>query len=196
MNPLLKMLLEIGPLAVFFITYRVADGDLMAATAFFIVAVLASLAVSFALTRRVPRMMMVTAVVVLVFGGLTLWLNDATFIKMKPTVIYGLFALGLAIGILRGQNYLKLLLEESMQVDEEGWHSMTVRWTGFFLAMAIVNELVWRTQSEETWVNIKTFAYLPAALLFGAAQIPLIRRHWIMEKSEETAPPESANRPS
>ena len=179
MNPFVKLLLEIGPLAVFFITYRVAGGDLMVATAVFIGAVLTSVGASLALTRRVPRMMIVTAIVVVIFGGLTLWLNDATFIKMKPTVIYGLFALGLAIGILREQNYLKLLLEESIQIDDAGWRRMAVRWAWFFLAMAVVNEMVWRTQSEEMWVNVKTFAYLPAALAFGAIQVPLIRRHWI-----------------
>ncbi len=184
MNPFVKLLLEIGPLAVFFITYRVADGDLMTATAVFIVAILASAAASFALIRRIPRMMMVTAVVVVIFGGLTLWLNDATFIKMKPTVVYGLFALGLAIGILRGQNYLKLLLEESMQISDGGWRQMSIRWVWFFLAMAAVNEAVWRTQTEEVWVNIKTFAYFPAALAFGAAQVPLIRRNWVEEPAE------------
>ncbi len=183
MNPLLKTLLEIGPLLVFFAAYRMTDQDLMVATAVFIVAILASVAASYALARRVPRMMIVTAVVVLVFGGLTLWLNDATFIKMKPTVIYGLFALGLAFGILRGQNYLKLLLEESLPIDDEGWRRITVRWTWFFVAMAVLNELVWRTQTESVWVNVKTFAYLPVALLFGAAQIPLIRRHWVEEEA-------------
>ena len=181
MNPMLKMALEIGPLAVFFITYRMADGDMMLATAAFIPTILASLAVSMWITRRVPRMMLVTAVVVVIFGGLTLWLNDATFIKMKPTVIYGLFALGLTFGILRGQNYLRLLLEESLQIDARGWHRMTVRWVWFFVAMAVVNEAVWRTQSEAVWVNVKTFGYLPAALAFGAAQVPMLRRHWLPE---------------
>ena len=189
MNPFVKLLLEIGPLAVFFITYRVADGDLMAATAVFIIAVLASAGASLALTRRIPRMMMVTAIVVVVFGGLTLWLNDATFIKMKPSVIYGLFALGLGFGILRGQNYLKLLLEESLPISDEGWRRMTVRWTWFFLVMAAVNEMVWRTQSEEVWVNVKTFAYLPVALAFGAAQYPLIRRYQIDEEPGSGASP-------
>ena len=189
MNPIVKLLLEIGPLAVFFITYRVADSDLMAATAVFIIAVLASAVASLLLTRRIPRMMVVTAIVVVIFGGLTLWLNDATFIKMKPTVIYGLFALGLAIGILRDQNYLKLLLEDSLQIDDEGWRRMTVRWTWFFIVMAVVNELVWRSQTESVWVNIKTFAYLPAALAFGAAQYPLIQRHWIADQPESAEAP-------
>ncbi len=177
MNPFLKLLLEFGPLLIFFAGYRFAGGDLIVATAVFMAAIFTSLGISLAVTRRAPRMMLVTAVVVLVFGGLTLWLEDATFIKMKPTIVNALFALALGIGIFRGRSYLQLLMEEAISLDAHGWRRLTVRWAWFFVAMAVLNEVVWRTQSEETWVTVKTFGYLPVALAFALLQLPLIQRH-------------------
>lgn len=179
MNPLVKTLLDIGPIAVFFIAYKIADGNMMTATAAFIPAVLVSIGVSYALARRVSHMLAVTGVIVLVFGGLTLWLNDATFIKIKPTIINALFALGLGFGLVRQQNYLKFLMEGGLPIDDEGWRVLALRCTAFFAFMALLNELVWRTQTESVWVTVKTFGYLPIQLAFFAVQVPLIRRHWI-----------------
>ncbi len=178
MTPLLRLTLEIGPLLVFFGAYRFAGGDLLVATGAFMVAIIFSVAVSLAMRGRVPRMMAVTALVVLVFGGLTLWLEDATFIKMKPTIVNGLFALALAAGLARGRSYLKFLLDEAVSMDDEGWRRLTQRWLCFFLAMAVLNEAVWRTQTEEVWITVKTFGYLPVAMAFALAQWPLMKRHW------------------
>lgn len=178
MNSMLRLLLEIGPLLVFFGAYRVADGDLLAATGAFMAAVVASLAASLAMRRKVPKMMAVTAVVVLVFGALTLWLEDAAFIKMKPTIVNGLFAMALAVGLARGTSYLRFLLDEAIAMDDEGWRQLTVRWLGFFAAMAVLNEAVWRTQTEEVWITVKTFGYLPLTMAFALLQWPLMKRHW------------------
>lgn len=178
MHPLFRLVLELGPLLVFFGAYRFADDDLLVATGAFMVAIILSMAVSLAIRGRVPRMMAVTALVVLIFGGLTLWLADATFIKMKPTVVNGLFALALMVGLARGHSYLKFLLGEAVSLDDDGWRRLTLRWLGFFLAMAVLNEAVWRTQTEEFWVSIKTFGYLPLAVAFALFQWPLMKRHW------------------
>lgn len=177
MNGLAKLLLEIGPLAVFFGTYRLTGNDLFAATAVFMAASVASAAVAWAITRQLPRMMLVVAAVVLMFGGLTLWLDDPDFVKMKPSIVYGLFAAVLGAGLLRGHSVLRLALGEMLSLDPDGWRRLTWRWSLFLLAMAAVNEIVWRTQSEEIWVNVKTFAYVPATMLFMLAQYPLLRRH-------------------
>jgi intracellular septation protein len=205
-NPLLKLLLDIGPLAVFFLTFRYArplleiptirgliepltggealagqSGPLFVATAFFMVAILISLKVSWWLTRHVPRMALVTAVVVAVFGGLTLWLQDETFIKMKPTIIYTVFAAVLGFGLLRGRSYLKSLMGMAMPLDDAGWLIFTRRWVAFFVGMALLNEAIWRTQPTETWVVFKTFGALPLTFVFLAFQWPLLKRHMIEE---------------
>lgn len=186
MNQLLKMLLELGPLLAFFVAYRVSDGDIIVATLTIMAAVVISLGISLLWTGKAPRMLLITVAMVIVFGGLTVWLADATFIKMKPTIIYVLFALAPGYGLLRGTNYLRYFLGESISMDERGWRLMTLRWVAFFLAMAALNELVWRTQSEETWVTIKTFVYLPITLAFVFLQLPLIRRHWIQKPAPDT----------
>lgn len=205
-NPLLKLLLDIGPLAVFFLSFRYArpllenptvhgllepltgaaalagqSGPLFVATAFFMVAVLIALKVSWWKTRHIPRMTLVTAVVVAVFGGLTLWLQDETFIKMKPTLVYGVFALILGFGLMRGRSYLKSLMGMAMPLDDAGWLIFTRRWVWFFVGMALLNEAVWRSQPTETWVAFKTFAALPLTLLFLAFQWPLLKRHMVEE---------------
>jgi intracellular septation protein len=206
MHPLVKLALEIGPLAVFFLSYRSGEallgsaavrnlltpltgaealagtsGPIFVATAFFMVAIAASLAASLALTRHLPRMSLLTAVVVAVFGGLTLWLKDDTFIKMKPTILNGLFALILGVGLAQGRSYLKYLMGETMPLDDAGWLIFTRRWTWFFIVMAVLNEVIWRTQSTETWVAFKTFAYLPLTFAFVASQLPMLKRHMIEE---------------
>ena len=203
-NPLLKLALEIGPLVVFFGTFTYGErllenpaifgpmeamtgaaaltggnGPIFLATAVFMVAIAISLTVSWALTRTLPKMAVVTAVVVAVFGGLTLWLQDDTFIKMKPTIVNGIFALALGIGLLQGRSYLKYLMGETMPLTDEGWMIFTKRWVGFFIFMALLNEGIWRTQTTEFWVTFKTFGNLPITFLFLMSQYPLLRRHSI-----------------
>ncbi|MEM9147281.1 MAG: septation protein A [Pseudomonadota bacterium] len=215
-NPWLKLALEIGPLAVFFLSFRFADrvltwpavrgplemltgpqaldgqtGPMFVATGTFMVAIAVSLSVSWVVTRSLPRMAVVTAIVVAVFGTLTLLLADETFIKMKPTVVNGLFALILLVGLLQGRSYIRYLLGESLSLDDRGWMIFTWRWVGFFVFLGIVNEVVWRTQTDAFWVSFKTFANLPLTFGFMIAQIPLIQRHMV-ETNEDGADGEGA----
>jgi intracellular septation protein len=176
-NPLLKFALEIGPLAAFFLIYN--RTDIFVATAVFIPLILASLAASWFLTKHLPRMAVVTAVVVIVFGGLTLWLRDATFIKMKPTIVNLIFAGMLGWGLLQGRSYLKYLLGDAMPLSDLGWMIFTRRWALFFVFMAALNEAIWRTQTEEFWVTFKTFGSPVLSFLFIATQFPLLKRHGI-----------------
>jgi len=203
-NPGLKLLLEMGPLAVFFLSFRFArdlleipavagllepvigtaalagaSGPLFVATAFFMVAIAISLKASWWLTGHLPRMSIITGIVVAVFGGLTLWLQDETFIKMKPTIAYGAFATILGFGLVQGRSYLKYLMESAMPLDDAGWMIFTRRWALFFLCMAVLNEAIWRSQTTELWVSFKTFATLPLTFLFLAFQWPLLKRHMI-----------------
>lgn len=186
--PLMKLALEFGPLAIFFITYRMYGGEeviiggtaylgVVVATIAFIPAIVLSLGISYAITRHIPKMAAVTAVVVLVFGGLTIWLNDATFIKMKPTIVNMTFATILGWGLLRGRSYLKMLMEEVMPLTDEGWMIFTKRWALFFVFMAIVNEVIWRTQSESFWVNFKVFGSASLTIAFIISQAGLLKRH-------------------
>lgn len=161
-------------------------GPLFVATAVFMLAIGLSLGTSWSLTRQLPRMAVLTGIVVVVFGGLTLALGNETFIKMKPTVINALFALILGIGLLRGRSYLKYLLGETMPLDDAGWMIFTRRWVMFFVFLAALNEVVWRSQSDAVWVSFKTFGNLPLTLAFVAAQWPLLRRH-MLEETPETA---------
>ncbi|MEM0922535.1 MAG: septation protein A [Pseudomonadota bacterium] len=205
-NPIVKFLLEIGPLAVFFLTFNQGDrilaapeifellatvtgaealegknGPLFLATACFMVAIAISLTVSWILARSLPKMAVVTLVVVMVFGGLTLWLGDDTFIKMKPTIVNGIFAGILFLGLLQGRSYLKYLMGDSLPMTDEGWMIFTRRWCGFFIFLALLNELIWRTQTTEFWVSFKTFGNLPITLGFMALQYPLLKRHSVEE---------------
>ena len=193
MNPWVKIALEIGPLAVFFLTYRAYAEESVAlfgaeyqgvvvATIAFIPAILLSLAISYALTRHLPRMAMVTAVVVVVFGGLTIWLNDATFIKMKPTIVNLIFAGALLWGLMLGRSWLKYLAGELIPLTDEGWMLFTKRWALFFLFMALVNEVVWRGFSESFWVSFKTFGSPVLTILFVMSQAPLLKRHALPEE--------------
>jgi intracellular septation protein len=181
LNPLLKLALDVGPLLLFFAAN--ARFGIFAATAAFMVAVLIALAVSYALTRHIAIMPVVTAVIVLVFGGLTLVLHDETFIKLKPTIIYCLFGGTLAVGLLFGKALLGILFEQMFQLSEEGWRKLTLRWALFFFAMAVLNEIVWRTQSTDFWVSFKLFGAVPLTLVFGALQMPLINKYSVEKKS-------------
>jgi len=123
----------------------------------------------------------VTGIVVAVFGGLTLWLQDETFIKMKPTIVNIIFAVILGFGVAKGRSYLKYLMGSTMPLDDEGWMIFTRRWVVFFLCMAVLNELIWRTQTTEDWVTFKTFGSLPLTFAFLAFQWPLLKRHMVEE---------------
>jgi intracellular septation protein len=195
-NPLLKLALDIGPLLLFFfansrpalfeplirpiIPAAVATGDragIFVATAVFMVAIVVALVASYVLTRRLPIMAMVSAVVVVVFGGLTLFLQDELFIKLKPTIIYVLFSTILFGGIVFGKNLLAMVFDQMFQLTPEGWRKLTIRWAIFFLVLAVLNEAVWRTQSTDTWVAFKVFGVMPLTFVFAMLQMPLLKKY-------------------
>jgi intracellular septation protein len=175
LNPMLKLLLDIGPLVLFFAAN--AKFGIYAATGSFMVAVLIALGVSYALTRHIAIMPLVTAAIVLVFGGLTLILHDDLFIKLKPTIIYVLFGGTLLVGLALGKPLLGLLFESVFHLTEEGWRKLTWRWVLFFFALAVLNEIVWRTQTTDFWVSFKLFGVVPLTFVFGALQYPLLVKY-------------------
>lgn len=183
LNPMVKFALELGPLALFFISY--SRLGIFAATGVLMASVVVTLAVSYAMLRRFPIMPLVTAAIVLIFGSLTLVLHDETLIKIKPTALYLLFGAALFVGLWLKKPLLKILFDGALHVTEEGWRKLTWRWAFFFLALAILNEIVWRTQSTDLWVKFKTFGFLPLTLMFAVAQAPLIMRY--ETKEEDTA---------
>ncbi len=140
-----------------------------------------ALAVSFALTRRLPIMPLVTGIVVLIFGGLTLALQDETFIKMKPTIVNVLFGSTLLGGLLFGRSLLGYVFDSVFRLDDEGWRKLTFRWGIFFFVLAVLNEIVWRNFSDDVWVNFKVFGIMPLTIVFTLAQMPLIQRHALPE---------------
>ena len=174
-NPALKLALELGPLLVFFVAN--AHWNVFVGTAAFMAAVVVALVVSYSLTHSVPMMALLSTVVVIVFGGLTLILHDAMFIKLKPTIIYTLFGTILLAGLAVGRPLLTVVFHEVFELTPEGWRKLTIRWALFFLAMALLNEIVWRTQSTDFWVTFKAFGVLPLTALFAALQYPLVTRH-------------------
>jgi len=180
MSPLLKIIIEGGPLVVFFAAY--AWGDIYTATAAFMVAVTAALVVSWITARKLPSVPLFSAFIVLVFGGLTLWFSDDTFIKMKPTIINAAFAVALFAGLAFNKPLLRSLFDSVFQIDAEGWRILTLRWALYFTGMAMLNEIVWRSFSTDTWVSIKVFGYLPITLVFSLLQMPLIQRHSLAEE--------------
>jgi intracellular septation protein len=176
-NPFVKLVLELGPLAVFFF----ANGKfgIYAATGAFMVAVTAALVASWILTRRLAVMPLVTGAVVAVFGTLTLVLHDDTFIKLKPTIVNGLFGVILLGGLLFGKSLLGYVFDSAFKLDETGWRKLTFRWGLFFLFLAVLNEAIWRTQTTDFWVAFKAWGMMPITLVFTAFQLPLITRHAI-----------------
>lgn len=198
-HPLLKLALEVGPIGVFFLAYRLAPGvedlpaaerqlqQILFATAVFVPTILASLALSWALTRHLPRMAVITAVVVTVFGGLTLVLRDDTFVKMKPTILYGLFAGILGYGLLRGRSYLKYLMDEIIPMRDEGWMKFTRRFVVFYLALAVLNEIAWRGFGTDAWVDFRTFVLPIANIGFVLAQAPLFSRYALASGADAEA---------
>ena len=200
LNPWLKLVLELGPLLIFFFANARGEklaaswplitalgGPIFFATASFIVTTVLALAISYALTRRLPLMPFVTAIVVVVFGGLTLWLHDATFIKMKPTIIYLLFGVVLLGGLVFGRSLLGYVFDAMFKLSDEGWRKLTFRWGVFFLVLAVLNEILWRNVSTDTWVAFKVFGFLPLTFVFALAQMPLINKHALTEERASLA---------
>ena len=172
---MLKFALELGPLALFFIAY--GRLGIFAATGILMASVLVTLGVSYAMLKRIPIMPLITAVIVVIFGSLTLILHDETLIKIKPTALYILFGAALFVGLWLNKPLLKILFDGAIHVTDEGWRKLTWRWAFFFLALAVLNEIVWRTQTTDLWVKFKTFGFLPLTLLFALSQAPLIMKY-------------------
>jgi intracellular septation protein len=196
LNPLLKLALDLGPLLLFFfanakpalfepwiaplIPAAVATGErsgIFVATAVFMIAILTALVISYVLTRRLPMMAVVSAVIVVVFGGATLFFQNETFIKLKPTIIYLMFAGTLFGGLILRKPLLAMVFDQMFHLTEEGWRKLTIRWALFFLALAVLNEIVWRTQTTDTWVSFKVFGVTPLTFVFAALQYPLLMKY-------------------
>ena len=194
LSPLLKLALELGPLGIFFLfnargeqiaqsfpVLQVLGEPIFIATAAFMVAISISLTVSLWLTRRLPIMPLVSGVVVLVFGALTLWLHDELFIKLKPTIVNCLFGSVLLGGLLFGKSLLGYVFDSAFKLTDEGWRKLTFRWGMFFFVLALVNEIVWRNFSTDFWVSFKVFGVMPLTLAFTLSQLPLIQKHAITD---------------
>ena len=181
LNPGLKLALDIGPLVLFFAAN--AKFGIYAATGAFMVAILVALAVSYAMTRHLAVMPLVTAVIVLIFGGLTLVLHDDLFIKLKPTIIYALFGATLVGGLAFGKPLLGMVFDSVFHLREEGWRKLTWRWAIFFFVLALINEIVWRTQTTDFWVSFKLFGVVPLTFLFAALQVPLLNKYSIEKEN-------------
>jgi intracellular septation protein len=179
----LRILVEWGPLIAFFIAN--ARGVIFWGTGIFMAATAAALAVSWTLTRRLALVPLIGAVFVAVFGGLTLWLQNDTFIKVKVTLVNAMFGSILLIGLYFGKQFLKLVLGEALKMDDEGWRILTLRWGLFFFVVAALNEVIWRSVSTDLWVNFKVFGILPLTLLFALSQAPLMSRHMIGESNTQ-----------
>jgi len=192
-SPVVKMALELGPVVVFFIAYfRLKDevftiggtdyAGFIMVTAGFIPLILISTAILWWLTGHLSKMQVFTAVLVVLFGGLTVWLNDPKFIKMKPTILYVAFGGTLGIGLLRGTSYLRHVLEGAVPLEHDGWMILTRRLMLFFFSLAIANELVWRLRSEAAWVNFKTFGLTAAIFVFFMTQSKLFKDYGTQEE--------------
>ncbi len=188
---IIKMALELGPLVVFFIVNTKGEDILKAfpgltawfkepvifATAVFMVAMVASLALTWFLLKKIAVMPLVTGIVVLIFGGLTLYFQDSTFIKMKPTIVNALFGVTLLGGMVFGQSLLKYVFGDVYKLKPKGWTILTLRWGLFFILLAVLNEVVWRTQSTDFWVAFKVWATMPLTIVFAALQLPVLTKY-------------------
>lgn len=177
----LRVLVEWGPLIAFFTAN--ARAGIFWGTGVFMAATAAALAVSWTLTRRLALVPLIGAIFVAVFGGLTLWLQNDIFIKVKVTLVNVMFGSILLTGLYFGKQFLKLILGEALKMDDEGWRILTLRWGLFFFALAALNEVIWRSVTTDLWVNFKVFGILPLTLLFALSQAPLMSRHMIGESN-------------
>ena len=190
-HPVFKLATELGPLIVFFVAN--AKFNLFVATGAFMVAIVAAMIASYVVVRHVPMMAIVTAVIVLVFGTLTLVLHDETFIKVKPTIVYGLFAAVLGGGLLFGRSFIAIMFDQMFNLTHAGWRILTMRWAVFFVAMAVLNEIIWRTQSTDFWVAFKAFGVIPLTMGFAITQMPLIKRYHLEPASMEASEAEAGD---
>lgn len=179
MKSLLKLLVDVGPLAVFFIFY--SRGDLQSAILPLMIATIIAVAFSYIMEKKIPIMPTIGAAIILVFGGLTIYFDNEIFFKMKPTIINILFAFILYGGELINKPILKYLLGSTLKLQNTGWSILTKRWIGFFIALAVLNEIVWRTQSTDLWVNFKVFGILPITFIFTMTQFSLIKKYQVEE---------------
>ena len=177
MKSIFKLLIDIGPLAVFFVFYT--RSDLKTAILPFMIATIIAVLFSYILEKKIPIMPTVGAVIILIFGGLTIYFDNETFFKMKPTIINLLFAGILYGGIILNKSLLRYLLGAALKLQDEGWDILTKRWIGFFIALAILNEIIWRTQTTDIWVNFKVFGILPITFIFTLTQFSTIKKYQI-----------------
>jgi len=189
-----RLLLDLGPLVIFFATNFLAPvpdvSRIFVATGAFMVAMLVAMAISQFRYKFISPLLWFSALMVVVLGGLTLWLHDETFIKIKPTIYYAVVAVLLIFGMLTGRNLLKAVLGTAYPgLSERGWHLLTRNWAAYFLVMAILNEIVWRTQTTNFWVSFKLWFFLPATFLFAALNVPMLMRHGLtLEEAEDEQP--------
>ncbi|WP_299864956.1 inner membrane-spanning protein YciB [uncultured Roseobacter sp.] len=195
-NPIVKQVLELGPTILFFLIYLRIKEDtfviggteytgFIVAALVFVPILLVAMAILWRLTGQLSRMQVFTAVMVIFFGGLTAWFNDERFFKMKTTIVYGLFAALLGIGLLRGQSYLAYVMNEMMPMREEGWMILTRRLCAAFAALAVANEIVWRTMSTDAWVKIETFGFPVALMAFLMWQFTTLQSYLITDETED-----------
>ena len=174
----LKFITDFGPLLIFFTIYYKSGNNLSAAIPPLIISTLIAVAIMYFIEKKIPYVPLIGAVVISLFGGLTLYFNNPIFIYMKPTIVNLIFAVILLISNLYfNKNYLKLFLQTAFQLNDEGWKKLNLRWAYFFIFLAILNEVVWRTQPETTWVNFKVWGMLPITIIFTAMQLPLINKY-------------------
>ena len=179
----IKFATDFWPLLAFFIIYYKNDKDLVSAIPALIIATLIAICVIYMLEKRIPVLPLMGAILVCLFGGLTIFFDNPIFIYLKPTIINLIFAFALFFGkVVLNKNFLKKLFESSIKLEEAGWDKLIIRWIGFFIFLAILNEAVWRTQTEEFWINFKVWGILPITFIFTAFQLPLIQKY---KKSEE-----------
>lgn len=181
-NPLLKLALELGPLAIFF--FANSRFGIFTATAVFMVAITIALVASWVLTRKLAIMPLITGIVVLVFGGLTIYLHNDLFIKLKPTIVNCLFGSILLGGLYFGKSLLGYVFDSVFKLTDEGWRLLTFRWGVFFFILAVINEIVWRNFSTDFWVSFKLFGFMPITLAFTLFQMPLITKHSLPEEEQ------------
>ena len=180
-----KLVIDFGPLLVFFISFKLTGQDLILTTAVFMVAICVAIFASWKLHGHVSRMLWFTFIVVMIMGGLTLYLDDERFVKMKLTLMNSILATGLIVGLLRDKLYLKMLMEMAIEMSDVGWRIFTRNYAVFMLLMAGANEFIWRTQTTDFWVNFKTFGYMAISLVFMAVQMFALSKHIVLPEEVE-----------